>query len=101
MQVSGFDWDSGNRSKLVSHGVTVSEIEAVFHNRPFIEPDLVHSDAEDRFKAVGKTHDGRYVFIVFTFRGTSSHRLIRPISARFMHAKEIAIYEKAISKIQD
>jgi hypothetical protein len=34
------------------------------------------------------------VFLVFTVRLKGGRRLIRPISARYMHAKEVASYEK-------
>jgi hypothetical protein len=34
------------------------------------------------------------VFIVFTLRRKGEEALIRPISARYMHKKEIEAYEK-------
>ena len=43
---------------------------------------------------VGKTHRGRYVFLVFTIRERHGERLIRPIIARYMHRKEVAHYEE-------
>jgi len=101
MLFSGFDWDHGNIPKVFKHGVTRDEIESIFRIGPFIQPDLLHSNSEERFRAVGKSERGHYVFIVFTIRSRGEHRLIRPISARFMHAKEIAVYEKAISDIQN
>ena len=101
MQVAGFEWDDGNIPKVLKHGVSQSEIEEVFRSAPYLAPDLRHSDFEDRFRAVGRTQNGRYVFVVFTFRMRLERHVIRPISARFMHAKEIAAYEKAISKIED
>jgi len=91
--VAGFDWDAGNLQKCLKHGVTVADIESVFAGQVMVSPDPAHSAFEDRFKAIGKTANGRYVFLIFTLRGHSSERLIRPISARFMHQKEIAHYE--------
>ncbi len=44
-------------------------------------------------RAIGKTRAGRYVFLVFMFRQAQGKTLIRPISARFMHRKEIEHYE--------
>jgi uncharacterized DUF497 family protein len=38
--------------------------------------------------------DGRRVFLVFTLRRKGDKQLIRPISARYMHKKEIESYEK-------
>ena len=43
--------------------------------------------------AVGRTSAGRPVFVAFTLRTKNRHRLIRPVTARYMHAKEIAAYE--------
>jgi hypothetical protein len=46
------------------------------------------------FKAIGETAAGRRVFLVFTLRDKDGKRLIRPISARYMHGKEVEHYEK-------
>lgn len=50
--------------------------------------------SERRFRAIGYTDKGRGVFIVFTFRKKGDEVLIRPISARYMHKKEVDAYEK-------
>lgn len=64
-------------------------------SRPLaILPESAHSHSEGRFRAIGRTETGRGVFIVFTLRRKSDEVLIRPISARFMHKKEIGAYEK-------
>jgi uncharacterized DUF497 family protein len=34
------------------------------------------------------------IFLVFTIRQQGGRRLIRPNSARYMHAREVAWYEK-------
>ena len=94
MDVQGFDWDEGNREKCLRHGVSIEEVESVFINRPSVSPDVKHSADEERFHAIGKTNDGRYTYVVFTFRQGLDGNLIRPISARFMHKKEIDHYEK-------
>jgi uncharacterized protein len=59
-----------------------------------ILPDEAHSRSETRFKAVGKTPAGRHVFLVFTVRERKGKRYIPPISARYMHTKEVQHYEK-------
>jgi hypothetical protein len=46
------------------------------------------------FARFGRTDKGRGVFIVFTVRRKSAELLIRPISARYMHKKEIDADEK-------
>jgi len=95
---AGFDWDEGNRSKCQKHGVSVLDIESLFDRPIATFPDPGHSAEETRFKAIGRTYDGRFVFLVFTWRKAKDGLLIRPISARYMHRKEIAHYEKAVAK---
>ena len=70
------------------------EIEDLFAGGVIVLPDVDHSGTENRFRAVGKTLVGRYVFVVFTMRGSGAAQLVRPISARYMHREEIAEYEK-------
>jgi hypothetical protein len=93
--VAGFEWDDSNVQKCQRHGVAIAEIEAFFRGSPRVVPDERHSEAEDRFVAVGRDSQRRPMFVVFTIRWRSSQRLIRPISARRMHKKEIEGYEQA------
>jgi uncharacterized DUF497 family protein len=97
--VAGFDWDDANRTKCQQHGVSVREIEGLFRQPLAIFPDPAHSQAETRFKAIGQTEAVRHVLIVFTLRQRDGERLIRPISARYMHAKEVKYYEEEAAKI--
>ena len=60
--------------------------------RPFRE--------RDPLRAIGKTKEGRAVFIVFTLRKRGKDVLIRAISARYMHAKEVRHYEKENPELQ-
>jgi uncharacterized protein len=101
LRVTGFDWDIGNRAKCEKHGVSIAEIEALFVGAPRIAPDPKHSDGEDRMIAVGRTNTGRPVFVAFTLRTKNRRRLIRPVTARYMHAKEIVAYEKESAKTQN
>lgn len=94
LRVSGFDWDEGNRAKCQKHGVSVMEIEDLFWRGPRVAPDPRRSMDEDRLIAVGRGNAGRYVFVAFTIRTKDQRRLIRPVTARYMHAKEIAAYEE-------
>ena len=91
--VSGFDWDEGNRAHCQKHGVSLEDIQQLLAGEPLIAPDLKHALLEDRLIAVGRTREGRPLFVAFTIRQRSDHRLIRPVSARYMHAKEIEGYE--------
>jgi uncharacterized DUF497 family protein len=98
---SGFAWDNANYSKCQEHGVSVAEVEHVLtHAATLIMPDLKNSRAEPRFLAIGRTAEGRYAFVVFTPRQTGGRILLRPISARYMHRKEIKKYEQEIARIQ-
>jgi hypothetical protein len=94
LEANGFDWDKGNRAKCEKHGLSISAIEGLFARPLAILPDTAHSRRERRFRAIGRTEKGRGVFIVFTLRRKADEVLIRPISARYMHKKEIEVYEK-------
>lgn len=92
--LAGFEWDAGNISKCAKHGVSMDDIESVFSRALMILPDDEHSHAEARFRAIGKTTMGRHVFLIFTIRERNGAQYVRPISARFMHNKEVQHYEK-------
>lgn len=100
-EAAGFQWDRGNRAKCRSHAVSIADIEGAFRQPIAVFPDPVHSRAEERFKAIGRTAEGRHLPIVFTLRDSGGQALIRPIRARFMHAKEIDYYEEAAARITD
>lgn len=94
IKVAGFDWDEGNWPKCGKHGLKRSEIEALFEDMPDMYPDPAHSQHEHRFLAIGRGDSGRRALVAFTVRTTLSGTLIRPISARYMHRKEIEHYER-------
>jgi uncharacterized DUF497 family protein len=100
LEVAGFEWDRGNRDKCSKHGVALSAIESLFRQPLAVFPDPAHSDVEERFKAIGHTDDRRAVLLVFTLRERDGARFIRPISARYMHGKEVAYYEKAVAEAE-
>lgn len=86
----GFDWDDGNSDKNLSHGVTDEEIEEVFLNdedTPAVRY-LGDTRGEPRYRTLGRTDAGRYLFVAFTVRYRDGLRLIRPISARPMTQSE-------------
>jgi uncharacterized protein len=92
--ISDFDWDKGNRAKCEKHGISPAEIEALFAHPVLIIPDEAHSQRETRLRAIGRTARGRSIFLVFTIRERDGRRLIRPITPRYMHGKEVRSYEK-------
>ena len=95
IQIAGFQWDSGNTEKCQKHGVTIVEIEYAFAHDPAIGSDIAHSLSEDRLLAIGKTEAERSIFVVFTVRDG----MIRPVSARYMHQREVQAYEKEDTRI--
>jgi Uncharacterized protein conserved in bacteria len=101
LKINGFDWSKGNQKKCQKHGVSISEIESIFTDGEFtLYGDEKHSDEEERFIAVGQGNDKRNILIVFTIREKKKKRFIRPISARYMHQKEVKYYEEETTKIK-
>ena len=94
MKIAGFDWDGGNWPKCGKHGVSREEIEQVLLGTPAVMPDPYPD--EPRTRAIGKTAAGRYVFLVFMVREIEGLTRLRPISARYMHQKEVDHYESEI-----
>lgn len=94
MKVSGMDWDDGNWPKCGKHGVSREEIEQVLMGMPAVLEDPYPH--ESRMRAIGKTSAGRHVFLVFMQREVKGRVLLRPISARYMHGKEVDHYERQI-----
>ena len=95
MKLAGFDWDSGNLSKCLEHGVALGQIEALFAGDVYVVRDAVVA-GERRTIAFG-AGAGRWIFCVFTWRGEK----VRPVSVRFMHDKEVKRYVEAISRSED
>ncbi len=91
LKIAGFDWDEGNWPKCAKHGVSREEIEQVLRGTPAVMTDP-HPDGL-RLRAIGKTNNGRYVFLIFMLRKVGDKTLLRAISARYMHQKEIDHYE--------
>ena len=86
INISGFDWDKGNRAKnFFKHRVTNEECEEVFFDpRKRIIKSELRIGREKRFLLVGRTGKGRSLFIVFVIRRNN----IRIISARDLNRKE-------------
>jgi uncharacterized DUF497 family protein len=85
-------WDQENLEKCQKHGVSICEIEALLSSDPGVAPDPNHSAQEEVHRR--RQECGRAaLFVAFTFRVKDDQRLIRPVSARYMHKKGIAGYE--------
>lgn len=96
---AGFDWDAGNRTKCEAHGVSCDIVEAFMHSAFSLAPDPTRT--EKRFRAIGYAPSRRRLFVVFTLREREGHLLIRPISARYMHQREVKRYEQENPGLQD
>ncbi|UIJ94347.1 BrnT family toxin [Sinorhizobium meliloti] len=92
MKIAGIDWDHGNWPKCGKHGVSKDHIEHAMRNMTFRVPDP--NPAEPRFRTASRAPDGRPVFIVYTHREREGLFFLRPISARYMHGKEVTQYEQ-------
>ena len=87
-----FLWDKGNIDKNLVHGVSNEEVEEIFFDQEKrIGPDLKHSTREQRQIVIGRTKTKRWLYVVITIRDNE----IRVISARYMHKKEVKLYEEA------
>jgi uncharacterized DUF497 family protein len=86
-----FLWDKGNKGKnFIKHKVSDQECEeSFFDQKKKIFKDVLHSHHEDRYILLGKTKEGRILFIVFMLR----QERIRVISARDLNRKERHLYE--------
>ncbi len=102
LNIEGFDWGEGNLEKCQKHGVSISEIESIFTDEKLtVLYDEKHSHEEERLIAVGQTKEKRNVLIIFTIRKRNKEQLIRPISARYMHQKEVKYYEEEITNLEE
>jgi uncharacterized protein len=92
-----FEWDPHKeRQNVAKHGVTFKEAKAPFTTKvDFLEIyDAEHSDAEERFIAIGPIRRG-LVLVVFTER---SEDTIRIVSARWASKTERALYVEHTEK---
>lgn len=86
-----FNWDEGNKGKNKKHGVKDNESEEAFFDKSRkMFKDKLHSGKEARYRIIGKTKEGRLLFIAFTVR----EKKIRIISARNINRKEVHLYEE-------
>ncbi|MBV2156852.1 BrnT family toxin [Achromobacter denitrificans] len=96
MKIASFEWDAGNWPKCGRHGVSRESIEHMFESAR-LAPDVRHSQREPRYIAVGRSLQGRPMFVAFALRLRGGVLVIRPISARYMHAREASRYEESSS----
>ena len=87
-----FEWDRKKAERnLKVHGVSFDEASTAFHD-PLSSAigDPLHSEDEERYVLLGRSHRGRLVVVVHTERGDR----IRLISARLATNRERKKYEE-------
>ena len=89
-----FEWDDHKaRTNLAKHGVSFEEASTVFADPLSITiADPAHSQAEDRFIILGRSHRRLLLVVVHTGRGDK----LRLISARRASRNERKQYEEGI-----
>jgi uncharacterized DUF497 family protein len=90
-----FDWDAGNKTKNVKHGVRPEEVESIFYKK-FIFAGKIVEPAHDEWRGLvlGEGDTGRPLALIFTRRGDK----LRPISCRPMRVNERRFYETSIQE---
>ena len=88
-----FEWDANKaQSNLAKHKVNFEAAATVFGDpRSVTIPDPAHSQSENRFIILGRSHDGKLLVVVHTERGDN----IRIISARRASRRERKSYEES------
>ncbi len=85
-----FEWDDDkNKENIKKHGVPFEEAASIFLNKIMEEPDLDHSENEERYKAVGISVYLRELLVVYCIREKiADEKITRIISARKANAEE-------------
>ena len=88
-----FEWDANKaQANLAKHKVSFETATTVFGDlHSMTIPDPAHSQGENRFIILGRSHDGKLLVVVHTERGDN----IRIISARPASRRERRQYEAA------
>ena len=85
-----FEWDDDNMDHLARHGITPDEVEWLL-TRPFVRRRGM--DAPDRFRALGRTADGRYLVVLYQAKGGD---VLRPFTGWEMRPHERRLYDRQI-----
>jgi uncharacterized DUF497 family protein len=76
----------------VKHGVSTTEVEEILFGKPHVRRSQKgHIKGEDLYTAYGQTEDGRYLIVLFIYKGQA---VALPISARDMTDSERKYYER-------
>jgi uncharacterized DUF497 family protein len=93
MKIEGFIWYTDILEKLENkHRVTIDEVESLFERKPVIRKiEKGHVQGENLYRALGQSHNGRYLTVFFIYKAT---REALVISARDMSDRERRYYAK-------
>ncbi|MFH1776479.1 MAG: BrnT family toxin [Candidatus Omnitrophota bacterium] len=87
MKITHIEWNENTIWHIAKHGVDPREVEEVcFEGKPFIL-----KSRDYRYFALGQTESGRYLTIIFEYRGTNSAKII---TARAMSKAEQKFYKR-------
>jgi uncharacterized DUF497 family protein len=91
-----FDWDAGNMTKNLKHGVSREEIESIFYSQKLIFAGHIIDPPDNEWRGLilGRSDGGRLLALIFTRRGDK----LRPISCRPMRTGERRFYETSIQE---
>lgn len=87
-----FEWsEQKSNANVLKHQVTFEEATTVFNDALFVNfLDTFHSDAEERYIALGRSATGRVISVCYTMREGKT----RLISARKVTAWERRVYQE-------
>jgi uncharacterized DUF497 family protein len=93
MKIEGFIWYTDILEKLENkHNVTTDEVESLFKRKPITRKiEKGHFQGENLYRALGQSHNGRYLTVFFIYKAT---REALVISARDMSNRERRYYAK-------
>ena len=73
-----FDWDEANEDHVARHNVTPEEAEEAFFDPSRVRADVYSTETERRRGLLGRTEDGRLLYVIYTMRAAA----IRVVTAR-------------------
>jgi uncharacterized DUF497 family protein len=91
-----FEWDPRKaRRNFAKHGVSFEEAATIFFD-PFFktDPDLEHSEGEERLLSIGRSQTGKLLAVVHTEAREPEYVLVRIISSRRATRTERHAYEE-------
>lgn len=73
-----FEWDEANEEHIARHGVSPEEAEEPFFDPARMRVDVYSTATERRRGLLGRTEEGRLLFVVYTRRAGA----VRVVTAR-------------------